>query len=102
VTPGEGQPSRSVVETVTATIRPRLRAHGGDLTVHVDEHGIAEVSFHGACRGCPALPMTYVAAVRTPLREAGATDVTCDQVNVSDHAASRLAALWPTAKETPR
>jgi hypothetical protein len=46
--------------------------------------------------------MTYVAAVRTPLREAGATDVTCDQVNVSDHAASRLAALWPTAKETPR
>lgn len=101
MTPGEGQQSGSVVETVT-TIRPRLRAHGGDLTVHVDEHGVADVTFHGACRGCPALPMTYFAAVRTPLREAGATDVTCNQVNVSEHAARRLAGLWPTAKETAR
>jgi hypothetical protein len=41
----------------------RLRGHGGDVVVDNITDGVVSLDFQGACRGCPALTLTYVAVV---------------------------------------
>ena len=47
------------VEEALETIRPYLRADGGDVElVRVTDEGIVEVRLTGACGGCPMSQMT--------------------------------------------
>ena len=66
--------SESLREKVTdalETIRPYLKADGGDIElVNVTEEGIVEVRLLGACVGCPMAQMTLRAGVeRSLMRE---------------------------------
>jgi Fe-S cluster biogenesis protein NfuA len=72
-------------------IRPRVRGHAGDITVHVD-HGVAAVHFEGACESCPAMAVTYAGLVRSTLLEVdGISAVEAPQVHASPRALNRIA-----------
>ncbi|MCF8261405.1 MAG: NifU family protein [Melioribacteraceae bacterium] len=56
------------VEKALDTIRPYLKADGGDVElVQVTESGIVEVKLTGACVGCPMSQMTLRAGVERAL-----------------------------------
>jgi Fe-S cluster biogenesis protein NfuA len=58
------------VESVLNSIRPFLRADGGDIEV-VDVTGnSADVKLTGMCAGCPSAHMTLYLGVETALRDA--------------------------------
>ena len=63
--------SESLSEKVTTaleTIRPYLKADGGDVElVNVTEEGIVEVRLVGACVGCPMSQMTLRAGIERAL-----------------------------------
>ncbi|MCF8307260.1 MAG: NifU family protein [Ignavibacteriales bacterium] len=59
------------VETALESIRPYLKADGGDVElVQVSEDGIVEVKLMGACVGCPMSQMTLRAGVERALIKA--------------------------------
>jgi Fe-S cluster biogenesis protein NfuA len=61
---------RQRVEDVLSTIRPYLRADGGDVElVNVDAEGTVFVRLSGACRGCPGALMTLRAGIERIVRE---------------------------------
>lgn len=61
---------RKSVEEALATIRPRLRADGGDVElVDVGDEGIVSVRLTGACGGCPMSTMTLKMGIERILRE---------------------------------
>lgn len=79
-------------------IRPKIRAHGGDVEVIEADDGEVSLRFVGACQGCAALPMTYLGVVRPKLMGLqGIEDVDCNQVRVSEHARRRLEGLWASS-----
>lgn len=50
---------REKVEAVLDTVRPHLKADGGDVElVEVTEDGVVKVRLVGACKGCPMSQMT--------------------------------------------
>jgi Fe-S cluster biogenesis protein NfuA len=52
------------------TIRPFLQQDGGDIDlVNVDDQGVVQVRFRGACIGCPSAAMTLTQGVERTLRE---------------------------------
>ena len=56
------------VEEALETIRPYLRADGGDVElVSVSDEGTVEVRLTGACVGCPMSQMTLRAGVERAL-----------------------------------
>lgn len=56
------------IEKALETIRPYLRADGGDVElVSVSDEGIVEVRLTGACVGCPMSQMTLRAGVERAL-----------------------------------
>jgi len=56
------------VEKALQTIRPYLKADGGDVElVQVTEEGIVEVKLTGACSDCPMSQMTLRAGVERAL-----------------------------------
>jgi Fe-S cluster biogenesis protein NfuA len=56
------------VQEALETIRPYLRADGGDVElVKVSDEGIVEVRLTGACVGCPMSQMTLRAGVERAL-----------------------------------
>lgn len=56
------------VSTALETIRPYLKADGGDVElVNITEEGIVEVKLTGACVGCPMSQMTLRAGVERAL-----------------------------------
>ena len=58
------------VELALNTIRPYLKADGGDVElVRVTEEGIVEVKLTGACAGCPMAAMTLRTGIERTLRE---------------------------------
>lgn len=59
------------VESALETIRPYLKADGGDVElINVGEDGVVEVKLTGACVGCPMSQMTLRAGVeRAVIRE---------------------------------
>jgi len=59
---------RKQVENVLQTIRPYLKADGGDVElVRVTPEGIVEVKLIGACSDCPMSQMTLRAGVERAL-----------------------------------
>lgn len=73
-------------------IRPRLRGHAGDMTVHQPAPGTVQVQFEGACESCPAMAVTFAGLVRTRLLEIdGVTRVEAPQVHASPATLNRIA-----------
>ena len=58
------------IEKALETIRPYLRADGGDVElVSVSDEGIVEVRLTGACVGCPMSQMTLRGGIERRLKE---------------------------------
>ncbi len=61
---------RDKVQGVINLIRPAVQADGGDIElVDVDEDGVVQIRFHGACHGCPSAKMTLQMGIERNLRE---------------------------------
>lgn len=61
---------REKVESTLNTVRPALRADGGDVElVDVTDEGVVSVRLTGACRGCPMSTMTLQMGIERALRE---------------------------------
>ncbi len=58
------------VEEALNAVRPMLASHGGDVElVGVEAPGTVTVRFLGACDGCPASQLTFVAGVKAAIQE---------------------------------
>jgi len=63
-------PLRERVQDVLNLIRPAVQADGGDIElVDVDDAGVVQVRFHGACHGCPSSMLTLQHGIERNLRE---------------------------------
>jgi Fe-S cluster biogenesis protein NfuA len=61
---------REKVESTLDTVRPALRADGGDVElVDVTDEGVVSVRLTGACGGCPMSTMTLRMGIERVLRE---------------------------------
>ena len=64
------QPLAEQVAEVINEIRPAIQNDGGDLELlGVDDQGVVQVRFHGACVGCPSASMTLTHGVERILKE---------------------------------
>ena len=58
------------VKDVIETIRPMLKAHGGDIEfVSISEDNAVSVRLQGACSGCPSAAMTMKTGVERLIKE---------------------------------
>ncbi len=71
VTPASKTPSvRQRVQEVIDLIRPAVQADGGDIElVDVNQAGVVQIRFHGACHGCPSSTMTLQMGIERNVRE---------------------------------
>jgi Fe-S cluster biogenesis protein NfuA len=61
---------RDRVQDVINLIRPAVQEDGGDIElVQVDEDGVVQIRFHGACHGCPSSNLTLQMGIERNLRE---------------------------------
>ncbi|MCL2024254.1 MAG: NifU family protein [Coriobacteriia bacterium] len=61
---------KTSVQEVLETIRPRLQADGGDITlVDVKDDGTVVVELQGACKGCPMSQFTLATQVECVLKK---------------------------------
>lgn len=62
--------ARTQIEEVLSTIRPAVRADGGDIELvgYDRESGIVRVRMVGACHACPMSMMTLKAGLEQQLR----------------------------------
>jgi Fe-S cluster biogenesis protein NfuA len=78
-------------------VRQRVRGHGGDVTLGSPADGVVDVEFHGACRGCPAIALTFAGSVQPALLGVpGVATVRASQALVSAHALARIERLLRT------
>lgn len=56
-----------ITRVVDEQIRPRLQAHGGDLSIISFEEGILRIKLHDACSGCPSAQLTMEETVKAAL-----------------------------------
>jgi len=93
---------------VDQTIRPRIQAHGGDISVDsVSASGVVHVTFRAACRGCGLRSVTTEAIRQSVLTIPGISGVE-HTTRVSEFARERLEAFatggtmpWSPAMELP-
>ena len=58
---------RDKVQSVINLIRPAVQADGGDIElVDVNDAGVVQIRFHGACHGCPSSNMTLKDGIIRP------------------------------------
>jgi Fe-S cluster biogenesis protein NfuA len=63
-------PLRQRVQDVINLIRPAVQADGGDIElVDVNDAGVVQIRFHGACHGCPSSTMTLQHGIERNLRD---------------------------------
>ena len=60
---------KRVEEILDRTVRPGLRADGGDLEVLSVQDGEVQISYQGACGGCPSALMGTLEAIENILRQ---------------------------------
>ncbi len=60
---------KKVEEILDRTVRPGLRADGGDLEVVSVKEGEVKISYQGACGGCPSAFMGTLEAIESILRQ---------------------------------
>lgn len=69
------------VDKALASVRPMLASHGGDVElVSVKAPDTVEVRFLGACDGCPASTLTFIAGVKKAIEDACPEITRIDQV----------------------
>lgn len=70
--PSDGPSGPSVKERVSEvieSIRPMIQGDGGDVElVDVDDQGVVQVRFHGACVGCMAASVTLSQGIERNLK----------------------------------
>ncbi len=83
------------VASALNAVRPFLLGHGGDAEVAgVSAEGVVDIAFHGACRACPNIAMTFVGPVRHALMQVeGVTEVRSANVHAGPRALARMARL---------
>ena len=59
---------KKVEEILDRTVRPGLQADGGDLEVVSFKNNKIEISYQGACGGCPSSYMDTLFAIENILR----------------------------------
>ena len=57
------------IEKALETIRPALRADGGDIQLVSVEDGIVKVRLIGACSGCHMAQMTMTQGIEQAIKE---------------------------------
>ncbi len=63
-------PLNDRVKQALEQIRPMLQADGGDVElVGVDDNGVVQVRFQGACMGCMSASMTLTHGIERTLKE---------------------------------
>ncbi len=60
---------REKVESVLNSVRPSLRADGGDVELIDVKEGVVTVKLTGACGGCPMAAMTLKNGIERTLKE---------------------------------
>lgn len=60
---------REKVEAVLNSIRPALKADGGDIELVDVKEGIVSIKLQGACSGCPMSMLTLKNGVERILKE---------------------------------
>ena len=60
---------REKVESVLNSVRPSLRADGGDVELIDVKEGVVTVRLTGACGGCPMATMTLKNGIERALKE---------------------------------
>ena len=98
--------SRAQVQAVLDEhVLPYVRNHGGDVQIDaIDADGAVTCRLEGACRGCPAAPVTTVAVIERALQahlDAGVT-VRTPQLSVSNAALARIRNFYPDRVTGPR
>jgi len=86
---------------IDAHVLPYVRNHGGDVSIiGIDDDGTVTCRLEGACRGCPAAPVTVVAVIeRTLQTHLGAmVTVKAPQLSISSHAVERIRRLFPAPR----
>lgn len=79
-------------------VRPFLLGHGGDANVAgISAEGVVDIAFHGTCRACPNIAMTFAGPVRHALMQIdGVTEVRSANVHAGPRALARMARLLGT------
>ena len=86
---------------IDAYVLPYVRNHGGDVSiVDIDDDGVVTCRLDGACRGCPAAPVTVVAVIERALQTHidPRLTVKAPQLAVSSHAVERIRRLFPMSR----
>ncbi|MFO7586613.1 MAG: NifU family protein [Gemmatimonadota bacterium] len=80
------RPARDRIEEVLASIRPAIRADGGDIElVEFDERGgVVRIRMVGACYACPMSMLTLKAGIEQRLRMLVPEVRTVESVDVDD------------------
>lgn len=61
---------REAIEKALETVRPALRADGGDVElIDVSEDGVVSVKLKGACGSCPMSTVTLKMGIERALKE---------------------------------
>jgi Fe-S cluster biogenesis protein NfuA len=91
------------VTAVMDDVGRRVESHGGTMRWELDDEGVVTVQLEGACKGCHALPVTYVGAVRTRLLEqTRVADVRLRGPVMSRFAMERIATMFGSGTAVPR
>jgi Fe-S cluster biogenesis protein NfuA len=100
---GVGDSPRVRVANALVDAHRKIESHGGALDWEYDESARRViVRLGGTCRGCAALTVTYVAALRVPLLALPEVDeVQFDGPPISRFAVARIEKLyWPSGTPT--
>jgi Fe-S cluster biogenesis protein NfuA len=87
-----------VQAVIDSNVLPYVRNHGGDVhVVDIDDSGTVTCKLEGACRGCPAAPVTVVAVIERALQAHVSPQMTvkAPQLSISSHAVERIRRLYP-------
>jgi Fe-S cluster biogenesis protein NfuA len=90
-----------VQSAIDTHVLPYVRNHGGDVeVVAIDDDGSVTCRLEGACRGCPAAPVTVVGVIERALQAHVSPELTvkAPQLSVSSHAVERTRRLFPAAR----
>jgi Thioredoxin-like proteins and domains len=88
---------REIERVLDERVRPRLRAHGGEVEIDRLENGTLYVKLLGQCAGCPSADLTNETVIQSEVTAALPELVrkVCLEQSVSDE-------LWEQAKKLLR
>ena len=101
MTPVEPDIRARVQAVIDTEVLPYVRNHGGDVeVVAIDDDGSVTCRLEGACRGCPAAPVTVVGVIERALQAHVSPELTvkAPQLSVSSHAVERIRRIFPSAR----